>query len=145
MCSSFQHTSDLARQSKLFRQFLRVSEALKVWDEAAAHLNQAVDGLRQAGQQDDLPRGLLARAALRRAMGDLARAQADLDEAFSIATRGGMRLHEADCRLEYARLHLARGDRDQARASLAAARKMVEEMGYHRRDGEVAELQAVLK
>jgi tetratricopeptide (TPR) repeat protein len=122
----------------------RVSETLRVWDEAAAHLNQAVDGLRQAGTQDMLPRGLLARAALRRAMGDLERAQADLDEAFTIATRGGMRLHEADCRLEYARLYLARGEQDQARASLAAARKMVEEMGYHRRDGEVAELEKQL-
>jgi tetratricopeptide (TPR) repeat protein len=121
-----------------------ISETLKVWDVAATHLNQAVDGLRQAGRQDELPLGLLARAALRRAMGDPERAQADLDEAFSIATRGGMRLYEADCRLEYARLHLARGERDQARASLAAARKMVEEMGYHRRDGEVKELEEQL-
>jgi tetratricopeptide (TPR) repeat protein len=123
---------------------LRVSETPKVWGEAADHLNQAVDGLRQAGEQEFIARGLLARAALRRAMGDPERAQADLDEAFSIATRGGMRLYEADCRLEYARLHLARGERDQARASLAAARKMVEEMGYHRRDGEVKELEEQL-
>jgi tetratricopeptide (TPR) repeat protein len=122
----------------------RISETLKVWDEAAAHLDRAADGLRQAGQQDELPRGLLARAALRRTMGDLGRAQADLDEAFSIATRGGMRLHEADCRLEYARLYLARGEKEPARASLAAAREMVEEMGYHRRDGEVKELEEQL-
>jgi hypothetical protein len=58
--------------------------------------------------------------------------------------RGEMRLYEADCHLEYARLHLARGDKAQARASLAAARKMVEEMGYHRRDGEVKELEEEL-
>ena len=130
-------------RAALARTF-RVSKTPKVWDEAAAHLDQAVDGLRQAGTQDTLPLGLLARATLRRAMGDLERAQADLDEAFTIATRGGMRLHEADCHLEYARLYLARGEKDQARASLAAARKMVEEMGYHRRDGEVKELEAQL-
>jgi tetratricopeptide (TPR) repeat protein len=131
-----------AALAKAFRVSERRSH--KVWDEAAAHLDQAVDGLRQAGRQDLLPCGLLARAALRRAMGDLGRAQADLDEALSIATRGGMRLFEADCRLEYARLYLARGEKEQARASLAAARTMVEEMGYHRRDGEVKELEAQL-
>jgi tetratricopeptide (TPR) repeat protein len=122
----------------------RVSETLKIWDVAAAYLNQAVDGLRQAGQQNYLPVGLLARAALRRAMRDFGRAQADLDEALSIATRGGMRLFEADCHLEYARLYLARGEKEPARVSLATAREMVEEMGYHRRDGEVEELEAQL-
>ena len=40
--------------------------------------------------------------------------------------------------------HLARGDKDQARAGLAAAREMVEQMGYHRRDGEVEELEKIL-
>ena len=58
-----------------------------------------------------LPRGLLARAELHRFTGDFAKAQNDLDEAFTIATRGGMRLHEADCHLEYARLYLAKGKR----------------------------------
>jgi len=62
-----------------------------------------VDGLRQAGRQDYLPRGLLARAELRRVTGELDKARRDLDEAFSIATRGGMRLFEADCHLAYAR------------------------------------------
>ncbi len=109
--------------------------------QAVAHLERAVDGLRQAGQQDDLPRGLLARAELRRVMGSLARARGDLEEALSIATRGGMGLHQADCHLEYARLHLAYGEKEEVRESLAKARGMIEEMGYHRRDGEVAELE----
>jgi len=112
--------------------------------QAVAHLNQAVDGLRQAGQQDELPRGLLARAELRRVMGDVAGAQADLEEALSIATRGGMRLHQADCHLEYARLHLACGEKEKARQSLAQAKDMIQDMGYHRRDGEVAELEEIM-
>jgi hypothetical protein len=109
-----------------------------------------------------LPRGLLARAELRRAMGaldtgELDRARRDLDEAFSIATRGGMRLFEADCHLEYARWYLAAKRRDvpaerlyggdamaQAREHLAIAKQMIEEMGYHRRDQEVKELEAQL-
>ncbi|HUW11465.1 MAG TPA: hypothetical protein VM537_17160, partial [Anaerolineae bacterium] len=112
--------------------------------QAATHLNQAVDGLRQAGHQWMLPLGLLARAALHRAQGQSARAQSDLEEALTIATRGGMRLHEADCHLESARLHLARGEKEQAGESLSKARAMVEEMGYHRRDDEVAAVEEML-
>ena len=113
--------------------------------QAATHLNRAVDGLRQAGTQHHIPRGLLARAALHRVQDQFARAQRDLEEALTIATRGGMRLHEADCYLESARLHLARGEEEEARGSLSKARGIVEEMGYHRRDGEVAELEEDLE
>jgi tetratricopeptide (TPR) repeat protein len=114
------------------------------FSQAAAHLEQAVDGLRQAGQQEFIVRGLLARAELRRAMDDVAGAQRDLEEALSIATRGGMRLHQADCHLEYARLHLDCGEKEEARQSLAQAKEMIEEMGYHRRDAEVAELEEIM-
>ena len=120
---------------------LRVSETLKV---SGTYLDRAVDGLRKAGTQDHLPRGLLARAELRRVTGDMARARFDLDEAFSIATRGGMRLFEADCHLAYARLYLTRGEKDTARESLAKAKQTIEQTGYHRRDQEVAELEGLL-
>ena len=63
----------------------------------------------------------------------------------TIAERGQMRLHQADARLEYARLHLAAGARDQARSDLAEAKAAIEEMGYHRRDKDVAELTAELR
>jgi tetratricopeptide (TPR) repeat protein len=115
-----------------------------LFSQAAAHLDWAVDGLRQAGAQEFIIRGLLARAELRRVTGSLDRARADLEEALSIATRGGMRLHEADCHLEYARLHLACGEKEKARQSLAKAKEMIEDIGYHRRDREVAELEEIL-
>jgi hypothetical protein len=50
-------------------------------------------------------------------------ARKDLDEATRIAIRSGYRLHEADTRLEWARLHLAEGDRDAARAALDLPRR----------------------
>ncbi|MDQ3803448.1 MAG: toll/interleukin-1 receptor domain-containing protein [Acidobacteriota bacterium] len=112
-------------------------EAVINFAKATDYLKRAVDGLRQAGSLDELPRGLLARAELYRVTGEFERAQADLDEAIGIATRGGMGLHEADCHLAYARLYLARGQQAQARVSWAQAREMVERMGYHRRDEEV--------
>ena len=108
-------------------------------------LNRAVDGLRQAGTQHHIPRALLARAEFYRVTGVLEKAQNDLDEAFTIATRGGMGLFEADCHLEYARLYLAKGDKAKAREHWETAKKMIEEMGYHRRDKEVEELEEQLK
>ena len=120
------------------------SEGAGNYSQAAVYLDRAVDGLRQAGTQHHIPRGLLARAELHRVTGALDKARRDLDEASSIATRGGMRLHEADCHLEYARLHLATGEKDNARDSWAKAKQMIEEMGYHRRDTAVKDLEAQL-
>ena len=116
------------------------------FSQAANQLDHAVEGLRLAGQQVELPRGLLllARAALHRVHGRPTRSQTDLDEAMSIAQRGVMRLFEADAHLEYARLHLAMGDAEKARESLATAKAMIEEMDYHRRDPEVEELESRL-
>jgi tetratricopeptide (TPR) repeat protein len=113
--------------------------------QAASHLKKAVAGLRQAGTQDFLPHGLLARAELHRSMRALEVALIDLNESMSIATRGNMGLHEADCHLEYARLYLARGERELARASWSKAREMIERMGYHRRDNDVKEIEQQLK
>ncbi|MDQ1592808.1 MAG: hypothetical protein QOG71_3435 [Pyrinomonadaceae bacterium] len=110
------------------------------FSQAISELNRAVNGLRQAGSLNVLPRGLLARAELYRIIGDFHHAHADLDEAMNIATRGEMRLHEADCYLEYARLHLAQDEKGLARESWEKAKEMIGRMGYHRRDGDVEEI-----
>ena len=104
---------------------------------AAEHLGQAVEGLRRAGTEHNLPWGLLARAALRRAQKNWLGAEADLTEALEIAERGLMRLNECDAHLEWARLCENRGDREGAERHRAKARKLVEETGYGRRRGEV--------
>jgi tetratricopeptide (TPR) repeat protein len=113
--------------------------------QALTYLNLAVDGLRQAGVQDYIVRGLLARAEYYRVTGDLEKAQKDLDEAFTIASRGGMGLFIADCHLEYARLRKAKNEKQKARDHLKIAKEMIEKMGYHRRDKEVEELEEQLK
>jgi tetratricopeptide (TPR) repeat protein len=134
---------------------MQTSEVSKT-SEVLPHLNRAVDGLRQAGQQQYLPLGLLARAEYHRLAGAFDKAQKDLDEAFSIASRGGMRLHLADCRLAYARLKVERlkveGSTlniqpvtlNDAREHLAAAKEIIAATGYHRRDGEVGALEETL-
>jgi len=103
----------------------------------------AVRGLRQAGQLDDLPRGLLARADYRHWIGDEPGAEADLREAEKLAKRCGMRLHQTDTHLLRARFELFR---NPAKGSehLAQARQLIADTGYHRRDPELALLEGKL-
>ncbi len=119
-------------------------EATSNYTEATAYVRRAVEGLRQSGSLHILPNGLLARAELYRITGEFERAQADLDEAMRIATRGSMGLYEADCHLEYARLYLAQGEGEKARESWAVAKEMIGRMGYHRRDRDLAEIEEQL-
>jgi nucleoside phosphorylase len=111
-------------------------------EQAASHLQQAVDGLRRAGDQSSLPLGLLARASLRIFTHDLPAVRHDLDEALALATRCGMCLDEADAHLGFAHLALAEHDPAAARHHLAAARSIITATEYHRRDAELATLEA---
>lgn len=102
------------------------------FDASRDHLTAAVDGLRQSGSMDNLPLGFLTRAWLRHVTGDESAARDDLNEAWEIAERGPMRLHMADVLLTRARLF-----RDKA--ALEAARGLIKQCGYHRRDEELAD------
>src|SRR4030042_6520277 len=73
-------------------------------DRSLVLLNQAVEGLRDAGQEQELPRGLFARAAFFRMVGDFKAARADLQEAYEIAERGEMNLWLGGYHLEMGRL-----------------------------------------
>ena len=120
------------------------AEGTDAYKKAWAHIDLAVDGLRNAGTLHNLPVGLLARAELYLFTGDHAEARAALNEALDIATRdpqGHMKLHVTDCRLGYARLALAEKKPDVARRELAKARTLIKETGYHRRDAELTELE----
>ena len=135
-----------------------------------ALVGEAIEGLRATDILEFPPRGLLARSAFRRSVGDWDGAARDLDEVEEIAEPGPMRLFLCDMALERARLAFARiaafaplngliddsprkpeppgaeeGAKlaDEARANLAAARELIERCGYHRRDEELAELEAV--
>lgn len=116
----------------------------KISNRTIEYIENGVDLLRRSGVQDFLISGLLMRSTLNRILENYQQAQFDLDESRRIAERGEMRLHLADCYLGFARLSLATGDRDSARKAWETAKAMIEEMGYHRRDGEVAELSMAL-
>jgi tetratricopeptide (TPR) repeat protein len=114
-------------------------------------IESAVSGLRRAGTQHWLPAALLTRAWLRVLTGARTgpdSAQSDLDEAWEIASRGAMRLHQADIHLYRARLFgLRKADSGSPIAEpypwqspehdLAEAERLINACGYHRRDEEL--------
>jgi hypothetical protein len=136
-------------------------------------LNDCIDRFRRIGRIDDAPRGLLARAAFRRSIGDWDRATQDLDDIEEIAEPGPMRLFLCDMALERARIALARADsfaplngtlegrsppkpvppnlsqgeelKAGAEKQLAIASDFIDKCGYYKRKTELAELQAVLR
>jgi len=99
-------------------------------ESAIGNINAAVNGLRAAGQQDDLPRGLLTRAWLHSLENDIPGSRADLDEAFQIAERGSMPLHLADVHLHRARLF-------HNKQELLKSHAIIEKCGYWRRREEL--------
>jgi hypothetical protein len=109
-----------------------------------------VSGLRRAGTQHELPRGLLTRAWLRsltdRAAGPDS-AQSDLDEAWEIAERGPMPLHLADIHLYRARLFFRAKPYpwQSPQHDLAQARRLIVNHGYLRRKEELEDAESALK
>jgi len=149
---------------RLFRNDTKVAEN---------NIAAAVEQLRSAGTIHHIPRGLLARAAFRRSVGDWDGAARDLDKVEEIAEPGPMRLFLCDTALERARLEFAQVEafaplngtlekdnpkkpvalsaeriaelKSEAEKNLKTAAGYIETCGYHRRDDELAELQAVLR
>jgi hypothetical protein len=140
---------------------------------AGERLSEVVDTLRAAGHSFHITRGLLARTAFRLSIGDWDGAARDLDEIEEIAEPGPMRLFLCDVALERARLAFAKIEafaplngmleqdnptkptlpsvekitslKSETAKQLEIVANYVEECGYHRRDEELAELQAVLR
>ena len=113
--------------------------------------------MRKSGFNQYLPLALLGRAAHRRRRATAGETdlidgiRADLAEVEDIAG-DEMRLHLTDLALERARLALdvpaafasPEAARAEAEAQTAKAAALIADTGYHRRDGELAELQARL-
>ncbi len=116
------------------------SDRLSRISRAMTYLEQAVEGLRESGNQDDLPRGLLARAECYRHMKEYVKALDDLAEARDIAELGEMKLYLCDYHLETGRLCEAEGKTKDAGEHFRAAKAIVEETGYFRRRKELKEL-----
>jgi hypothetical protein len=94
--------------------------------DARSHLDHSVATFRQIGFAEILALALLARAT-----------DADLAEAYSLASRSGMRLVLAD-------YHLIQARRLKSLDHLNQADALIRETGYHRRDAQLNALRAEL-
>ena len=104
-------------------------------------ITRVIADLRAANNQNHVARGLLLRARYG-AFCDMSKVSlADLDEAWDIAERGPMRLHLADIHLYRARLFFRERSYPwkSPQDDLAAAEKLINDCGYHRRDEELAD------
>lgn len=136
-------------------------------------IDEAIEGLRNAGRREYVAPGYSSRAAFRRNIGDWGGAAGDLDEVEEISESGPMRLYLCDTALERARLLFARIEafaplngmlekdnppkpvvpppdeiaelKDEAEKQIKIADDYIQACGYHRRDEELAELYAVLR
>lgn len=132
-----------AELEKVKSEKLKGKSAKECLSEAKKWLNEAVDGLRKAGQQDYLPWGLIVRAGYYRVTGEYKKAWGDLEEAREIAHRGEMKLYLAEYHLEAGRLCISQ--EVDAKEHVQKARELIETCGYHRRDKELKELEERLK
>ena len=139
-------------RASVYQAHLDTSTQLKAYqiETATIQLDDAVDRLRGAGMQDQIPRGLLTRAWLRYLTGNRSDAQADLNEAWEIAEPGPMPLHQADIHLHRARLfgpHVFYGSYpwDSPEADLKEARRLIEKHGYWRRKEELEDAETAAK
>jgi hypothetical protein len=160
----------VALSSRGQKKMAVLQERLKV---SRFHLEKIVDVLSAAGRVDYDPCGYLARAAYRRSIGDWRGAARDLDEVEEIAEPGPMRLFLCDMALERVRLAFAQIEafaplngllendnppkptrpragevaklKVEASKQITIANEYIQTCGYHRRDGELTELQAVLR
>ena len=126
----------------LYKETLNSQKAKS--ETASYSLDIVVGGFKKSHRMDYLPCALLTRAWLRFVTGakiGLESAQADLDEAWDIAEYGPMRLHIADIHLYRARLFFRekRYPWKSPQDDLAAAEKLINDCGYHRRDEELAD------
>ncbi len=118
----------------------RARLGLSELDAAGEHLTHAVEILQQEGAREFLPPALLARAAWYRRQQQWAAAQTDIEAALAIVLPDGMKLFETDACLSQAWLALAQGSKAEAKKHLNRAQLIITETGYHRRDGEAAQL-----
>jgi len=138
---------------------------------AKSQLDNAIENFVAAAQVENLARGLLARNIFRRSVGGWDGAQRDLDEVEEIAEPGPMKFFLCDMAFERARLAFAKIEafaplngviddsppkpvapdvieaaplKSEAEKQLAIAADYIDSCGYHLRDKELTELQAVL-
>ncbi len=112
-------------------------QALQQPGTSKAAFDLALQGMEKAGSIMNFPEFYLARADFYLTQNQLAPAQADLNSAWEIIERCGMKLYAVDYLLIHGRYSLATADFDTALNHYKEAKQLIEETGYHLRDAEL--------
>ncbi len=120
---------------------MRLDSSRSNGDEVSYLVKEALNNYRKGALDNETIRGHLISVEFHSQYGRVADGQAHLDEAWDMAERGPMRLHMADIHLHRARFFANEilYPWTSPQTDLAAAEKLINECGYHRRDEELAE------
>lgn len=112
-------------------------QALQQSQSANTNFDLAIVALQKAGKIQDIPKFYLARADFYLTQNQLDPALADLNSAWEIIERCGMKLYAVDYLLIHGRYSLATADFDTALNHYQEAKQLIEETGYRLCDAEL--------
>ena len=115
----------------------RVHAVLNEFVEADSYFQKAMQDIQKANRIDLTPSFYFDRADFYLTQNQLDPAQADLNSAWEIIERCGMKLYAVDYLLIHGRYSLATADFDTALNHYQEAKQLIEETGYHLRDAEL--------
>jgi len=115
----------------------RCYQALKS-AQATDYFDEAVADIRKAGTIMDFPIFLIDRANFHLQQQNPKAAKPDLEEAHDIIERCNMKRYATDYHLAMCRYELLKGDKKQALSHRDAAKKLIDETGYHLRDKDLS-------
>jgi len=124
-----------------------IQSNVEIWKTSKQYLDESVEELREAQNEDYLLLPLLARAMHSRFTGATDEAIRDLQEVYEMSTRAGMRLFLCDCHLESARLACTIGDKVlglSVKEHYVKAKEIVDTTGYERRRAELEFLESMV-
>ncbi|MDP3007771.1 MAG: hypothetical protein Q8Q54_12320 [Methylococcales bacterium] len=111
--------------------------SLNDYANATVYFDQAIKAIEDANRIEYTPQFYLARADFYLTQNQLAPALTDLNSAWEIIERCGMKLYQVDYLLIHGRYSLATADFDTALNHYQEAKQLIEETGYHLRDAEL--------
>jgi tetratricopeptide (TPR) repeat protein len=144
LTTSFAHENRLLDSALGYLSLARCHVALNNFPASDSAFQQAVSGIQKAGSVMDMPEFYLSRADFYLCQTNLTAARADLNSAWDIINRSGMKLYATDACLSEARYHLALNQPEIAKQFCERAQMLISETGYHLRDKNLAELRTRL-
>jgi len=105
--------------------------------EAEKYFQQAIQSIQKSVTIYFIPHFYLYRADFYLTQNQLAPAQADLNSAWEVIERCGMKLYAVDYLLIHGRYCIAIKDHDTALSRYEEAKQLIQETGYHLRDAEL--------